>query len=62
MKSIVNLDAEVANGGFDFSVTEQQLDSAQVARLPVYLRNLGTPKQMSSPNARSSSPMLLIQP
>ena len=47
-KRILKLDTGVSDGAVHFCMSQQQLNSAQVARLFVNLRNLCTPYRMSS--------------
>ena len=43
---ILDVDAEVPNGALDFRVAEQDLHGAQIARLLVDDRGLGSPQRM----------------
>ena len=45
-KRILNVDAEVSYRTLDLRMAEQDLDSAEVARLLVYVRCLGPPERM----------------
>ena len=57
-KGIIDLDAKVPNGAFDFGVAEQELNRPQVARAPIDQGRLGSPERMGpeevrvQPNAR----------
>jgi hypothetical protein len=41
-QSILNIDTKIADGAFDLRVAKQDLYGAQIARLLIYNRRLGT--------------------
>lgn len=47
-KRIVYFHAEIANGGLDLCVSEQELHCPQVPRLPIELRDLGSTQRVSA--------------
>ena len=47
LQRIVNLDAEVTNGGLDLGMSKQKLYRTQISRSTVDQRRLGSPQRMS---------------
>jgi hypothetical protein len=43
---IIDLDAEVPHGAFDFGMPEQELNGPQVSRAPIDQGCLGSPERM----------------